>query len=117
MNAINLILIVIAMEAAVELWRKAAPLQPIREKLVDITPFLYSERQQTHLLQCPYCLSVYAGVAGGFLYFSMDIACVRWLIIAMAIHRMTNFLHLGMSLLKDKQIDIRVERGRRRMER
>lgn len=115
MNVINLILIVIAMEAAVELWRKAAPLQPIREKLVAITPFLYSERQQTHLLQCPYCLSVYAGIVGGFLYFWMAIACVKFFIIAMALHRMSNLLHLGISFLRDKQIDIRIERGRRRM--
>ena len=114
-ETINLIMIVIAMEGAVELWRKAAPLQPLREKLVAITPFLYSARQQTHLLNCPYCLSVYAGLAGGSLYFWMGIAPVRWLIIAMAIHRMTNYLHLAISILRDKQIDIRVERGRRRL--
>ena len=110
---LKLILVVIAVEAMVELWKKAAPLQPAREWLVRVTPFLYSERQQTHLLQCPYCLSVYAGVAGTCLYFYADTVPAKWLIIALVIHRLSNFVHLAMSALRDKQLDIRIQRTRR----
>jgi len=110
---LKLILVVIAVEAMVELWKKAAPVEPLKEWLIRVTPFLYSARQQTHLLQCPYCLSVYAGVAGTCLFFYADIAPVRWLIIALAIHRLSNFAHLAMSALRDKQLDMRIQRTRR----
>ena len=62
------LILIIATEALVELWKKAAPLQDIKETLIARTPFLHSERMDTHLLECPYCLSVWFGAFVGFMY-------------------------------------------------
>ena len=113
-SMMDVILLAIFTEALVELWKKAGPLQPMREWLVDITPWLYSARQQTHLLMCPYCLSLYAGFAAICLYSLVAYAPVRWLIYAVVVHRMSNWLHLAFSLLRDKQLNIRIDRSNRR---
>jgi hypothetical protein len=109
----NIILLAIFTEAIVELWKKAAPLSPIKDWLVAHTPFLYSEAQQTHLLLCPFCCATYVAFVSGFLYFYMDIVAVRWLVIVMATLRLSNWVHLVFSWIRDKQYDIRVNRGRR----
>lgn len=111
-NMMDVIALAIFTEAIVELWKKAAPLQPIREWLVRITPFLYSERQATHLLQCPFCCATYVAFVAGILYFYVDVAPVRWFIIAMVILRMSNWIHLVFSLFRDKQLNMRIDRGR-----
>jgi len=107
---IKLILMIVATEALVELWKKAAPLQGIREWLIRTTPLLYSERQQTHLLDCPYCISVWAGFSLTAMYLFMD--TTAWLVItaSLATHRLSNFLHLYFSLIRDRQLDLRVAR-------
>jgi hypothetical protein len=53
---------VVACEALVQLWFHAAPLQGIRRFFVKITPFLYSKEQETHLLDCKYCVSFWAAI-------------------------------------------------------
>lgn len=112
-GAIKLILILVSCEAVVELWKKAAPIQPIREWLVKATPMLYSQRQQTHLLECNYCFSVYAGILAAGVYTFMDILAVQVMVASLAIHRLSNYLHLCMSYLRDKQMDLRVARNKR----
>ena len=110
MSVLDLIVLAIACEAIVELWKKAAPLQPLREWLLRTTPWLYSERQQTHLLNCPYCLSVYAGFAVICLYYFVDAVPVRWLLYGLAVHRASNWMHLAFSLVNDVQLDKRINR-------
>jgi hypothetical protein len=110
---VDIILLIAATEALVELWRKAAPIQPFREWLIRITPFLYSRRQQTHLMECNYCVSVYVGVLAVAVYFLMNVIIVKVIVIALAVHRLSNYLHLYFSLLRDQQMDIRVARNNR----
>jgi hypothetical protein len=97
---------VVACEALVQWWFNAAPIQPLRRFLVRMTPFLYSEEQDTHLFDCRYCTSVWAAMVV-VLVFSRGWHLVLFFL---AIHRLSNFLHLCFSLLRDKQLDLRVAR-------
>lgn len=108
---IKLMILAIATEAAVELWKKAAPLQGIREWAIRKTPYLYSERQQSHLLECPYCLSVWGGMMAMAAFFYMDSTAVLFITGALATQRLSNFLHLCFSFLRDQQMDLRVARN------
>ena len=104
------IVLIIATEALVELWKKAAPLQDFKGWLIDKTPFLYSERMDTHLLECPYCMSVWIGFIVVSLYLIADI--FLYLFMALAVHRLSNYIHLLSSFIRDKQLDIRAGRAR-----
>ncbi len=108
----DIILLIVATEALVELWKKAAPLQGIREWLIDKTPLLYSERQQTHLLDCPFCLSFWAGSCLTGMYLFMDTMVWLFITASLTTHRLSNFLHLYFSLMRDRQFDLRVNRNR-----
>jgi hypothetical protein len=101
---------VVACEALVQLWFNAAPLQPIRRLIIKITPFLYSKNQRTHLLNCPYCISVWVGFLITVVLFTSN-WCL-YIVIALAIHRISNFLHLIFSWIRDKQLDLRVTRNK-----
>jgi hypothetical protein len=109
-NTMDVIMLAIFCEAIVELWRKAAPLQPLRRWLVRITPFLYSEEQTVHMLDCPSCTATHVAFACGILYFFVDIVFVRWIVIALVILRLSNWLHLIFSTIRDIQIDRRIRR-------
>ena len=110
MTAIDFILIFSATEAIVELWKKAAPLQGARARIIRKTPFLFSRAQQTHLLECPYCTSVWVGflVMSAFLF--MDGTAFLWCAGSLTAHRLSNGCHLLYSIVRDLQIDIRVNR-------
>lgn len=110
---IKLLILAIATESLVELWKKAAPLQGVKEWIINKTPYLYSKRQQTHLLECPYCLSVWAGAMAMTAFFFMDEAAVLFITGILALQRASNFLHLCFSFLRDKQMDLRVDRNKR----
>lgn len=112
MTLIDLVLLIAATEATVELFKKAAPLQGMREWIVQRTPWLYSERQQTHLLECPYCMSVWAGFCLTAMYLYVGGSGTLFFMASLAIHRLSTFLHLAFSLIRDKQMDIRIARRR-----
>jgi hypothetical protein len=104
---------IVATEALVNLWFRAAPLQGLRRWLVRLTPFLYSKEQDTHLFNCPYCLSFWVASALVLLY---SLASCRGFVflfaVVLSLHRLSNFLHLVFSLLRDKQLDLRVARNK-----
>ncbi len=109
-NLLDLTMMVLACEAAVELIKRAAPLQGAKEWVIRHTPFLYSEAQQTHLLQCPWCLSVWVGILITLAYFYVDYSVFMVICLSMTIHRMSNYIHVFFSLIADRQRDIRVAR-------
>jgi len=109
-SVLDLIIMIVACEALVELIKKAAPLQSVKEWLVRHTPFLYSESQQTHLLQCPWCISVWVGALIALAYFYVDYSVFMIFCLSMTIHRMSNYIHVFFSLMADRQRDIRVAR-------
>lgn len=110
---INISLMVVTCEALVQLWLHAAPIQGIRRWLIKATPFLYSAEPETHLLDCPYCLSVWVGFLMMMLYRYMDSMVFMLFVGALAVHRLSNFLHLVFSFVRDLQMDIRVNRRRK----
>jgi hypothetical protein len=110
--AIRFIILALATEALVQLWFHAAPLQGIRRWLIARTPFLYSKEFSTHLLECRYCVSAWVGILAATAYFYWDTPIVEWAVVALAIHRLSNYLHLAFSLTRDIQVDIRIKRGK-----
>ena len=100
---------IVACEALVQLWFDAAPLQNLRKWLIEHTSILYSNKQEKHLLQCKYCMSVWFAFLLVWLWYDnreVFMFCVLFL----SIHRLSNFLHLFYSLYRDRQIDLRVAR-------
>jgi hypothetical protein len=104
------LILIIATEALVELWKKAAPLQPLREWLIARTPFLHSQRMDTHLFECPYCMSVWIGALVLLIYMVFNGSI--YLFGALMIHRVSNYVHLGISYLRDLQLNLRAGRAR-----
>ena len=109
-SVFDLIIMVVACEALVQLWFHAAPLQSLRGLLTRLTPFLYSKEQQTHLFDCAYCLSVSIGFIITLAYFYVDYSVFMVFCLSMTIHRMSNYIHVFFSLMADRQRDIRVAR-------
>jgi hypothetical protein len=111
---IGLAVAAVATEAITEAIYRAGPLQPARTWIIDRTPWLYSEAMSSHLLECKYCTSAWVGALVALVYMSAwDVAPIRWFFLALAIHRLSNYVHLPISYLRDLQLDIRVNRNRR----
>lgn len=110
-SLLDLLIMVVACEAVVQLWFHAAPLQPLRSLLTRATPFLYSRGQRTHLFDCAYCVSVWVGILIAFSYFYMDNRIFMAICLSLTIHRMSNFIHVFFSLIRDRQMDLRIKRG------
>ena len=104
------LILIIATEAIVELWKKAAPLQAFKEWLIAETPFLHSESMDTHLLECPYCMSVWIGALVLIIYVVFNNSI--YLFGALAVHRVSNYVHLVVSYLRDLQLNLRAGRAR-----
>ena len=102
---------VVAVEALVQLWFHAAPLQWLRRAGVRFTPFLYSKEDQTHLFNCPYCVSVWVGASVTILFQCASRDVFILFCFFLSVHRLSNFLHMAFSYLRDKQVDLRVARN------
>ena len=102
------LILIIATEALVELWKKAAPLQAFKEWLIAETPFLHSESMDTHLLECPYCMSVWIGALVLIIYVVFNNSI--YLFGALVVHRVSNYVHLVVSYLRDLQLNLRAGR-------
>jgi hypothetical protein len=105
---------IVACEAIIELWKKAGPLQGIRKWIINLTPFFYNHENEMHLLDCPYCISVWVGALIMAAYMFMDSTVFMLFVGSLSIHKVSNFLHIIFSFLKDKQLDLRVARNQRR---
>lgn len=105
-----IVLLAISVESAVELWKKAAPLQGIKRWIVSRTPFLYSEEMQTHLCDCPYCVSLWVGILAVIGYLYMDSVVVVYIVVGLVAHRLSNYFHILFSILRDMQLDLRIRR-------
>lgn len=107
---IKLFLLIITVEALVQLWMKAGPLQKLRQWLIRSTPFLYIEGQG-NLFNCPYCMSVWTGIVllPAFYFFG----AFEPFVIFIVLHRASNYVHLIYSFLNDKQMDLRIARNKK----
>jgi hypothetical protein len=104
-------LLIVSTEAITEAIFRAGPLQPAREWIIDHTDWLYSESMRSHLLECKYCTSFWVASFMIGINFLLPSAAT-WLMILLTVHRLSNFLHLPFSWLRDKQLNIRIDRNR-----
>lgn len=109
----DLAILSVAVEAITEAIFRAGPLQPAREWIINHSGWLYSERMQSHLLECKYCTSFWVGVALFAIYNSFEKSIVLWFMYLVAVPRLANYLHLPISWLRDKQLNLRIDRNRR----
>jgi uncharacterized Tic20 family protein len=97
---------VIFTEAVVSLLFTAVILQPLREWLIERTPF---KVRGEHLLECKICTSVWIGIIS-FILIKYTMSLTAIFIYGIVIHRCSNYIHLGFSIIRDFQQDIRVNR-------
>jgi hypothetical protein len=105
----KLILMFFLVEAIVELFFKAAPLQGIRRWIIQKTPFLVSE-EQGHLFDCKYCTSFWVAVMVVFVGLYFNNFLTRTLGIIIIIARFSNFVHIAFGAIKDYQMNLRLGR-------
>ena len=106
----NLIFIGILTEAIVNLLFTGTVLQPFREWVIKYIPLRV---RGEHLLECKLCTSFWVGILCVVLvkYTMGDImALILWGIV---VHRVSNYIHLIYSIIKDYQMDIRVARRKK----
>jgi hypothetical protein len=113
---LKIIICIVATEAIVQLVFNAVPIQGARAWAIARLRFLYSKQADEHLFECRYCVSVWIGFLVAGLYFLMSEPVVLFVCLALVFHRGANFLHLGFSYLRDRQLDIRIDRKRKRGE-
>jgi len=105
---IEIFLMVIFAEAIVNLIFKGTVLQPLRDAIITYTNFL--RVREEHPLECKLCISVWIGLLSSLIYLFLGIVWIKWFVMGIVIHRLSNYLHLAISLIADVQMDKRVER-------
>lgn len=106
---VEIIALAILVEALVELFFKAAPLQGVRQWLIAKTPFLVSE-EQGHLLECKYCTSFWVAVVIVLPASFIDCQVTRVFAYIIIIARISNFVHIIYGIIKDAQMNMRLGR-------
>jgi hypothetical protein len=106
---IKWLVMIILVEALTELLYKAAPLQGIRNWVIKVTPFLRSE-EQGHLLECKYCTAVWVGFVVVLVGTYLDYELVRVFALMIVLGRLSNYVHIVYSTIRDKQLNMRLSR-------
>jgi len=104
----KLLFLIILTEALVELICKAEILERPRNYVKSWGWFT------RNLLECYYCTSVWVGLIVAPLYFMISNTLLFVFCIGIVIHRLSNYLHLLFSILRDHQITTRINRSYRR---
>lgn len=102
---------VIFAEAVVNLVFNGTVLQPFRERMISLTPFL--RVREEHLLECKLCTSFWVGLLTAVMLQFTSSMVIRLFLLGVVLHRLSNHFHLIFSLIRDMQFDIRVNRNRR----
>jgi len=106
---IKWLVMIVLIEALVELLFKAAPLQDARNWVIKVTPFLRSE-EQGHLLECKYCTAVWVGFFIVLIGTYLDNEITRVFALMIVFGRLSNYVHLVYSTIRDKQLNMRLQR-------
>jgi len=101
---LKIIILVIITEALVELICKAEIFERPRNFIKSWGWFT------RELLECYYCTSVWIGIIVVILFYVNNIY-LNVLGLGIMIHRLSNYLHLVFGILRDHQLDIRINRG------
>lgn len=108
---LKIILLMIFTEGIVELIFKSSPLYKLRYIIMDMTPFLHSDEFDYHLLECKYCTSFWISCLSAFFYFHLQNKIIFYFILIIVIQRLSNYIHLLFSIIRDFQLNIRIKRG------
>lgn len=100
-------LYVVACEALVQLWFNAKPIQVARWFIILNTRWASVDGE--HVFECKYCTSFWVGVLLALAYY-LEYTVIEYFVYALVFHRLSNFLHVAFSYLRDRQFDIRVAR-------
>jgi hypothetical protein len=104
----HIVLAVIMTEAIVNLVFFATILQPLRDWIIRNIPLRVAGE---HLLECKICVSFWSGLLSVILVkYTMKSEIMEVILLGVAVHRLSNYLHLIYSFIRDKQFDIRVNR-------
>ena len=106
---IKVIILTLLVEALVELFFKAAPLQSIRQWLIRKTPYLTSV-DQGNLFDCKYCVSFWVALVVVLLGFYADCLVTRIISYIIVVARVSNFIHIIFGAIKDAQMNMRLGR-------
>lgn len=104
----KLLLLIILAEAVTELICKAEILERPRSYVKSLGWFF------DELLSCYYCTSVWVGIILAQLYFVSDNVYILVFCSGIVVHRLSNYVHLLFSILRDIQINMRLERNKGR---
>jgi len=108
-----MILIIVALalttEALVELIFTAAPLQPLRKAVILHSSFLRLG-DYGHLLECKFCVSVWAGFFVYFAFLLFGDPFFTYFCFWIIIFRISNYFHVVFSLIREKILTIRADR-------
>jgi len=102
----KVLLLIIVTEALVELICKAEIFERPRNWVKSWGWFT------RELFECYYCMSVWVGIIVVTLYY-IDNIYLNILALGIVSHRLSNCLHLLFSIIRDYQLDIRINRGRK----
>lgn len=87
-------ILAICVEAVIELWLTAAPLEPVRAFLARLLTESRMFGWILALTTCGYCMSVWAAASVAFIPYSIvDNAIIGWFINFLLIHRFANMFH------------------------
>ena len=106
---IKALVMIVLIEALTELVYKAAPLQGIRSWIIGVTPFLRS-KEMGHLLECKYCTSVWIGFFVVLVGTYLDYELIRVFALMIVFGRLSNYVHILYSMIRDKQLNLRLQR-------
>jgi hypothetical protein len=105
----KILLTIVLIEALTELFFKAAPLQSIRKWLINKTPFLFSV-EQGHLFDCKYCTAFWISIGVVLTAIFLDYYVTRLMAYIIIVHRLSNFVHIIYSTIRDWQLNLRLSR-------
>jgi hypothetical protein len=105
---IKFLLCALLIEALVELFFKAAPLQGIRRWIISKTPFLEIEEQ--HLFECKYCTSFWVSVFVVLVMVFLDNIVTRTIGFIIIVARLSNFVHITYSVVFNTTMNLVLRR-------
>lgn len=105
----DILLLAIFVEATVELFFTAAPLQGARSFLIKNTPSLRSE-DRGHLLDCKYCTTLWIAALTILLAAIFDHLVFVSVASIIILARVSNYIHAIFSIIRDITMNLRLSR-------
>lgn len=106
---LDIIILIIAVEATVELFFKGSIFQPFRRWLIKHTTLFTVDDE--NLFSCAVCVSFWVAVVFVSTYFFVSKGIILFALV-LCVHRLSNWLHIVFGIIKDWQLNIRINRNK-----